>query len=133
MLAENGKLYNTTLVYGRSGEQLCSYSKLHMFDIDIPGGVKYKESDTFSPGDTFGIFETDFGKVGLAICYDIRFAEVPLILRAKGARILIAPSNFNQTTGPLHWELMLRARAHDIQTYVLGCSASRYTEDPSVY
>jgi omega-amidase len=71
--------------------------------------------------------------MGLAICYDIRFPELMLMMRKQGAKVLVLPANFNQTTGPMHWELLLRARAVDMQAFVLGCSASRYKEDPTLY
>lgn len=89
--------------------------KMHLFDIDIPGKITYKESDTFKSGDEPCVFDTEFGKIGLCICYDIRFPELSLLMRQRGAKILVFPGSFNQTTGPLHWELLLRSRALDNQ------------------
>ncbi len=77
--------------------------KIHLFDIDIPGKITYKESDTFEPGKKICVFDTEFCKIGLGICYDLRFAELGLLMAQQGARVLIYPGSFNQTTGPLHW------------------------------
>ncbi len=77
--------------------------KIHLFDIDIPGKITYKESETFTAGKNVCVFDTEYCKFGLGICYDLRFAELGLIMAQKGARVLLYPGSFNQTTGPLHW------------------------------
>ena len=102
--------------------------KLHLFDIDIPGKITYKESDTFQPGDELCVFDTEFSKVGFAICYDLRFPELALLMRQRGAKVLIYPGSFNLTTGPMHWELLLRSRAVDTQCYTIGVSTARNKE-----
>lgn len=79
------------------------------------------------------MFDTEYCKMGLAICYDLRFAELGLLMRQKGANVLIYPGSFNQTTGPLHWELLLRARALDNQCFAIGVSVAQYKEDPKIY
>lgn len=108
-------------------------TKLHLFDINIPGKIKYTESETFSAGEEACVFDTEWGKIGLGICYDLRFAELGLLMRQRGAKLLIYPGSFNQTTGPLHWELLLRGRALDTQCFVAGVSTARNKEDPNTY
>lgn len=122
---ENNKFYNTCTVWGPEGNLLAKYRKMHLFDIDIPGGITFKESDVLSPGDELAMFEIDRVKVGLGICYDLRFEELAKLYRLKGAEILIYPAAFNLTTGPLHFELLQRARAIDNQVFVLGISPAR--------
>jgi omega-amidase len=100
--------------------------KIHLFDIDIPGKITYKESDTFTAGKKICVFDTEFCKIGLGICYDLRFAELGLLMSQQGARVLVYPGSFNQTTGPLHWELLLRGRALDTQCYTVGVSCAQY-------
>ena len=118
-------LYNTCMVFSPSGDLVAKHRKLHLFDIDVPGRMTFRESDTLSAGNEATVFDTPFGKVGLGICYDIRFGEYAALMAAKGARMLIYPGAFNTTTGPLHWELLQRARAVDNQLWVLTCSPAR--------
>ena len=110
-----GKHYNTSLVFDRNGQLIAKHRKIHLFDVDFPGKITFKESDFLCPGDSPTVFDTEYGKIGLAICYDMRFPELSLLMAKAGARVLIYPSMFNQTTGPLHWELVLRSRAVDNQ------------------
>lgn len=129
---ENGseKIYNTCLVLNPDGEIVAKHRKVHLFDIDVPGGISFFESETLSPGETVSHFTTPFGEIGLGICYDIRFAEYAMLLRQKFDCVaLIYPGAFNLTTGPAHWELLQRARAVDNQCYVMMASPAR-TEDP---
>jgi omega-amidase len=97
----------------------------HLFDIDIPGRITFRESDTLSAGESLSLFDTPWGRVGLGICYDVRFPQLAMLLRAAGASILIYPGAFNTTTGPAHWELLLRARAIDTQCFVAAVSPAR--------
>jgi omega-amidase len=129
----NDKLFNTAFVINPKGELQTQYDKTHLFDINIPGKITYYESETFSPGNKVCVFDTDYGKMGLGICYDMRFPELALIMAQKGARFLIYPGSFNQTTGPLHWELLIRSRALDTQCFAVGVSVAQYKEDPSIY
>ena len=101
---------------------------MHLFDIDVPGKITFKESDTLSAGDDLVVFETPFGAIGVGICYDLRFPEMSLLLAQKGARMLVFPGAFNTTTGPAHWELLQRARAVDQQCFVATISPSRGPE-----
>ncbi|KDN51742.1 hypothetical protein RSAG8_00290, partial [Rhizoctonia solani AG-8 WAC10335] len=121
----DGKLYNTATVYNPQGELVAIHRKVHLFDIDIPGGITFKESETLSGGTKLTSFETEFGAIGLGICYDVRFPEMAMIAARKGCVAMIYPGAFNLTTGPLHWELLQRARAVDNQIYVAMCSPAR--------
>ncbi|KAE8355413.1 carbon-nitrogen hydrolase [Aspergillus coremiiformis] len=120
------KYYNTSLVFSPSGSLIGTHRKAHLFDIDIPGKITFKESEVLSPGNKLTIVDLpDYGKIGLAICYDIRFPEAAMIAARKGAFALIYPGAFNMTTGPMHWSLLARARAVDNQVYVGLCSPAR--------
>lgn len=120
------KLFNTSLVFGPSGELLATHRKIHLFDIDIPGKIRFKESEVLSPGNKVTLIDIpDYGKIAVAICYDVRFPELATIAARKGAFLLLYPGAFNLTTGALHWELQARARAMDNQVYVGLCSPAR--------
>lgn len=121
----DNKLYNTCTIWSPSGDLIAKYRKMHLFDINIPGGITFKESDVLSPGNRFVIFEVDNCKIGIGICYDIRFSELSRIYRKQGCDVLLFPGAFNMKTGPLHWELLGRARANDNQTFVGLISPSR--------
>ncbi|KAF9731101.1 hypothetical protein PMIN02_010531 [Paraphaeosphaeria minitans] len=123
------KWYNTNLTFAPSGELLATHRKVHLFDIDIPGKIKFKESDVLSPGNKITLVDIpEYGKIAIAICYDIRFPELATIAARKGAFLLLYPGAFNMTTGALHWELQARARAMDNQVFVGLCSPSRDME-----
>ncbi|MEE6468314.1 hypothetical protein FKM82_008253 [Ascaphus truei] len=104
---------------------LAKHRKIHLFNIDVPGKICFQESETLSPGDSFSVFDTPYCKVGVGICYDLRFAELAQIYTKKGCQLLIYPGAFNMTTGPAHWELLQRARALDNQVYVATVSPAR--------
>lgn len=124
---DSGHVYNTSFVFNREGELVQYHRKAHLFDINIPGGVQFRESDVLSPGDGATVFETEFGKVGVAVCYDMRFPELFRQMAVKGARLICVPAAFNMTTGPAHWHLTARARALDNQVYMALCSPARDT------
>lgn len=99
------------------------YDKIHLFDVQVGDAVGgYQESKFFEPGDEVVVAKTPFGNLGLMVCYDLRFPELSLMLRTKGANILTAPAAFTYTTGKLHWQLLLQARAMDSQCFVLGAA-----------
>lgn len=126
------KIYNTCLVLNPEGKIVAKHRKVHLFDINVPGGITFFESETLSPGQTVSHFSTPFGEIGVGICYDIRFAELAMIMRQKhNCVILIYPGAFNMTTGPAHWELLQRARAIDNQCFVMTASPARTTEPPN--
>ena len=98
-----GRVYNTAFVYGRDGQQLARHRKVHLFDIDVAGGQSFRESDTLSPGEQITTFPTEFGLMGLCICFDFRFEEMARVMSLRGAKVLFVPAAFNMTTGPAHW------------------------------
>lgn len=121
----DGNVYNTSYVYGRQGELLAKHRKAHLFDIDVTGGQRFRESDTLSPGNAITTFETEFGTMGLCICFDLRFEELARCMCLRGAKVIFVPAAFNMTTGPAHWELLLRQRAVDNQCFTVGTSPAR--------
>lgn len=123
-----GNIFNTSYVFDRQGRQIGKHRKVHLFDIDVKGGQQFKESDTLTPGNRDTVFDTEFGKMGVCICYDIRFPEMLRMTVNDGARMVFVPAAFNMTTGPAHWEISFRVRALDNQIYMLGCAPVR---DPS--
>ena len=123
--AEDGRLYNTAFVFDRGGAELARCRKIHLFDIDVKGGQYFKESDTFTPGSEVCVFDTEFGRLGLCVCFDIRFPELTRLMALSGAWAMFCPASFNMTTGPAHWELSFRGRAVESQLYTLGCAPAR--------
>ena len=121
----DGKVYNTSFIYGPDGAQLARHRKVHLFDIDVKGGQRFKESDTLSPGNAITTFETRFGTMGLCICFDLRFEELARCMCLRGAKVIFVPAAFNMTTGPAHWELLFRQRAVDNQCFTVGVSPAR--------
>ena len=129
---ENDKLYNTSYLFDRNGNIIAKHRKMHLFDIDVKDRITFKESDVLTAGNEFTIAETEFGKVGIGICYDIRFPELARVMVEKGALILFYPGAFNMTTGPAHWELLFRSRALDNQAFCVGV-APALNEDASYH
>ena len=122
---QNGKLdtqrcYNTSILFGPNGDLIAHYRKIHLFDVDVPGGLTINESDSICPGDDLVVAETDLGRIGLSICYDLRFPEMYRALVDQGAELLAVPSAFTLTTGKDHWHTLLRARAIECQSWVLA-------------
>lgn len=122
---EAGNIYNTCFIFDRTGREIGRHRKVHLFDIDVKGGQRFKESDVFTAGDDFTVVETDFGKIGVIICFDIRFPELSRILALQGAQIIFVPGAFNMTTGPAHWDIHFRSRALDNQVFMVGCAPAR--------
>jgi deaminated glutathione amidase len=115
------KLSNTSLVFDPEGEIAAAYRKIHMFDVDV-GGQVYRESETEEPGDRPVATEVEGWKVGLTICYDLRFPELYRILALEGCEAITVPAAFTLYTGKDHWELLLRARAVENQCYVIAAN-----------
>lgn len=120
-----GNVYNTSYVFDREGKQIGKHRKVHLFDIDVKGGQTFKESDTLTAGDSDTVFDTEFGKIGVMLCFDIRFPELSRMMVNDGAKVIFVPAAFNMTTGPAHWELSFRTRALDNQIYMVGCAPAR--------
>lgn len=118
--SDEARAFNTSLLFGPQGNLLAHYRKIHLFDVDIPGQVRVKESDSKKPGHDIVTSETALGVFGLSVCYDLRFPELYRQLAAKGAEVLFVPSAFTFPTGAAHWEPLLRARAIENQAYVIA-------------
>jgi nitrilase len=115
------KVFATTFVYGPGGETLGRYDKIHLFDVRVPDTEdQYLESETIAHGQDSLVVETPFGKLGIAVCYDLRFPELFRSLVDKGAEIIAIPSAFTEQTGRDHWETLLRARAIENSCYVVA-------------
>ncbi|MDX1452507.1 MAG: carbon-nitrogen hydrolase family protein [Oleiphilaceae bacterium] len=128
--ATDGRLRSASLVFGPDGTLLSRYDKIHLFDVDVAdaqGG--YRESDTFEPGEQIQLCQIEQWCIGLGICYDLRFPELFLNLRAAGCHVLTVPSAFTAVTGEAHWEALLRARAIETQSYVIAANqGGRHSE-----
>ncbi len=111
------RLSNTTVVFNRAGEEIAKYSKIHLFDVTAPDGHEYKESNAIAPGNAVVTYDVEGVKVGCAICYDLRFADLFLALAEQGADLIALPAAFTLATGKDHWEVLCRARAIETQTY----------------
>ena len=128
-----GKTANTSVLVGDTGEVLAAYRKIHLFDVAIPDGARYAESETVVPGDRAVVVPTRLGRIGLTVCYDLRFPELYRRLSAEGADLICIPAAFTLYTGKDHWEVLVRARAIENFAYVLAPaqvgrhSASRVT------
>lgn len=120
-----GNVYNASYIFDREGKQIGKHRKVHLFDIDVKGGQTFKESDTLTAGDSDTVFDTEFGKIGVMLCFDIRFPELSRMMVNDGAKVIFVPAAFNMTTGPAHWELSFRTRALDNQIYMVGCAPAR--------
>ncbi len=114
------RTYNSSLLFGPDGRLLCSYRKLHLFDVDVPGGVSLQESRTTLPGDEVVTCDTALGTLGLSICYDLRFPELYRALVDRGAELITIPAAFTLDTGKDHWHALVRARAIETQSWVLA-------------
>jgi nitrilase len=114
------RFYNTTLVFDPAGKEIARYRKIHLFDVDTPNGVSYRESDSVARGEEVVTYKIGDKTVGCAICYDIRFPELFRALRDKGADMIVLPAAFTLATGKDHWEVLARARAIETQTYFLA-------------
>jgi predicted amidohydrolase len=117
----DGRSYNTSLVFDRAGTLTATYRKIHMYDVEIPGRVSYQESKAVAPGAETIVTTIDDVRVGLSICYDLRFPELYRLLAVDGAaEVLVVPAAFMAHTGRDHWEVLLRARAIENQCYVVA-------------
>uniref|UniRef100_A0A0D9XZL3 CN hydrolase domain-containing protein n=1 Tax=Leersia perrieri TaxID=77586 RepID=A0A0D9XZL3_9ORYZ len=128
--------YNTHVIIDDSGEIRSSYRKIHLFDVDVPGNMVYKESRFTTAGDSIVTVDTPFGRLGLTVCYDLRFPELYQCLRFKHQAqvVLLVPSAFTKVTGEAHWEILLRARAIETQCYVIAAAqAGKHNEKRESY
>lgn len=119
---EGERVFNTSVLLDRDGNVVATYRKIHLFDADPPGGVPSRESYQYAAGEEVVTAETEFGVVGLSICYDVRFPELYRQMAVRGATILFVPSAFRFETGKDHWDVLLRARAIEDQAFVVAAA-----------
>lgn len=118
---DDNKVRAACLVYNEQGERVARYDKVHLFDVSVPGTDEvYRESDSIEPGENLLVIDTPFGKLGVAVCYDLRFPEFFRTVTSEGIDILVVPSAFTAETGAAHWEVLLRARAIENLCYVIA-------------
>lgn len=122
---DGDRIYNTSYAFDGNGQLLAFHRKVHLFDLDIPGKIYFKESDTFTAGNRTTVFDTKFGKFAIFICFDIRFPEIFAKATREGAEFIFVPAAFNMTTGPAHWEISNRMRALDNGVFLCGACPAR--------
>ena len=128
-LGEDDKIYNTAYVFDRDGKQIHKYRKMHMFDIySSDGKPVFLESDSLGSGNTVSTFDTEWGKMGVQVCFDIRFPELARLMALEGAKMIITPATFTMTTGPVHWQIGFQARAMENQVFMVGAAPARAPE-----
>ncbi len=124
---EADKVYASSLVFNDQGEQVARYDKIHLFDVEISETEdRYEESATIKAGEEVVVFDSPFGKIGLAICYDLRFPELFRQMIDKGAEIFLLPAAFTDITGKAHWEPLIRARAIENMAYIVAAAQGGY-------
>jgi predicted amidohydrolase len=121
-LTNEDRVYNTHVVVDDTGQIRAVYRKIHLFQVDIPGGPSLNERRSTKPGDELVVVDTTIGRLGLSVCFDIRFPEMYISLRQKEATILVIPAAFTVATGKDHWDVLLRARAIENQCYVVAAA-----------
>ena len=117
---EDGRLANRSLLVGADGAVRATYDKIHMFDVDLPNGERYRESSAYTPGEAAVVADSAAGRLGFSVCYDLRFPALYRTLAEAGAQVVAVPSAFTRPTGEAHWETLLRARAIETGAYVLA-------------
>jgi len=126
-VSESDRARSACIVFNDQGEEVARYDKIHLFDVDlVDANENYTESETIEPGDEVVVFDSPFGKIGLAICYDLRFPEQFRAMLDKGAEILAVPSAFTAITGKAHWEIIVRARAIENSSYIIAAAQGGY-------
>lgn len=118
--SDGDRVFNTSLLFDREGSLVARYRKIHLFDVDLPGQPPLRESFTYTPGEEIVTAGTEFGRVGMSICYDVRFPELYRALASRGAEMLLIPAAFTHETGKDHWDVLVRARAIEEQAFVLA-------------
>ncbi|PYE88914.1 carbon-nitrogen hydrolase family protein [Phyllobacterium leguminum] len=126
---ENGKLANRAFLFGPDGKKITSYDKIHMFDVDLDNGESWRESATYEPGADMVLADLPFGRMGFAICYDIRFPQLFRAQAEAGASILTAPAAFTRQTGEAHWHVLQRARAIENGAFLISAAQGGKHED----
>ena len=129
ILLPDGKVANRAFLFAPNGDLVTTYDKIHMFDVDLDKGESWRESNTYTPGERAVVATLTFGKLGFAVCYDLRF---PQLFRAEakvGAHILTAPAAFTKQTGEAHWHVLLRARAIENGAFLISAAQAGLHED----
>ncbi|PHY17281.1 carbon-nitrogen hydrolase family protein [Caulobacter sp. BP25] len=126
---EDGKAANRQAVIDPTGAIVATYDKLHMFDVDLPTGETARESATYTPGERAVVIDTSLAKIGLTICYDMRFPALHRALALAGATVITAPAAFTRPTGEAHWDVLLRARAIETGSFVIAAAQGGFHED----
>lgn len=122
---DENKVRAACLVYNAEGKQAARYDKIHLFDVTLSGKTEsYSESKTIEPGKKIAVLQTPFGKLGLAVCYDVRFPELFRLMHNEGVELIALPAAFTYTTGVAHWEILIRARAIENQVYMIASAQS---------
>jgi predicted amidohydrolase len=130
----SGRFFNTSVLFSPDGERVATYRKIHLFDVEVGDGARYRESDAVAPGSEIAVGETPAGKLGLSVCYDLRFPELYRKLVDRGSTLLAVPAAFTLMTGKDHWEVLLRARAIENQCYVMApAQFGQHTENRRTY
>ena len=129
---EDGKIYNTSFCFDKRGDLIAKHRKIHLFDVDIEGGIRFMESDTLTAGDSVTVMETEYGGIGIAVCYDVRFPELFIDMAKKGAKAVVLPAAFSKKTGEAHWDITMKARAVDSQIYMAAVSPARDEKGPYI-
>jgi len=126
---EDGQLANRSVLVDAEGKIKATYDKIHMFDVDLPTGERHRESALYTPGGCAETADTPWGKIGLTICYDVRFPQLYRALAKAGALIITVPAAFTRPTGEAHWEVLLRARAIETGAFILAPAQGGVHED----
>jgi predicted amidohydrolase len=129
VLREEGGSANRSVLVGPDGAIEATYDKIHMFDVDLPNGERYRESAVYAPGERAVTTELPQGRLGLSICYDMRFPDLYRRLAVAGAEVIALPAAFTRPTGEAHWETLIRARAIETGAYVLAAAQGGFHED----
>ena len=126
---EDGQLANRSTLIGADGAVAATYDKIHMFDVDLPTGERHRESSLYTPGEAAAVVQAPFAKLGLSICYDVRFPHLYRALAKAGAEVITVPAAFTRPTGEAHWEILLRARGIETGAFVLAPAQGGFHED----
>ena len=124
----DGKLYNSSFIFDEKGQLLGRHRKVHLFDINLPGKITFRESDTLNSGDSITVIRHQGLCFSLMICYDFRFPELARAAVLEGAQLMVVPASFPITTGEAHWDLLMRSRAVDNQCFVIAAAPARNPE-----
>ena len=125
----DGKIANRGFLFAPGGERICTYDKIHMFDVDLDNGESWRESAVYRPGGEARVAELPFAKLGFAICYDVRFPSLFRTEAVAGAEVLTVPAAFTRQTGEAHWEVLLRARGIENGAFVIAAAQAGVHED----